>query len=223
MICTALTAAAALLLSTPNTVAQEATPSAISGSVLPSVADILSHIASRTAGLEAYEVPVTIHATVKKVISLPITLRGTRYFAAPDKEALKLKSVPAIAKAFSNLYASLGTPATWPQTYDLEVVSPDHAISQPVYELRGTYKHTSTVDHILLDVDLVTYDPVEVRWFYKNGATIVMNLQEESVGGYRLPAVETLDVHFPSFSGHATIDYGDYAINMPLPESVFAT
>ena len=178
-------------------------------------------MAKQTAGLETYDVPVTIHAAVKKIISISFTLSGERYFAAPDKEALKLKSVPAIAKAFSNLYSSLGTPLTWSQTYDLKLVPPDHPVTQPTYEFLGTYKRSSSVDHILLDIDADTYDPTEVRWFYRNGATIVMNVQEEGVGQFRLPAVETVDLRFPGYSGHATIDYGTYNINSTLAPEVF--
>jgi hypothetical protein len=194
---------------------------AITSPPLPSVSDVLSGMEKQTAGLETYDVPLTIHLAVKKVITIPFTLSGDRYFAAPDKEALKLRSVPAVAKAFSNLYASLGTPVTWPQTYDLRVVSPDHSTPQPAYELLGTYKHPSNVDHILLDVDATTYDPIEVRWFYRNGATIVMTVQQETVGDFRLPAVENVDVRFPGYSGHATIDYGSYRVNLTLPPGTF--
>jgi hypothetical protein len=189
---------------------------------LPTVSEVLSGMAKQTMGLETYDVPVTIHASVRaSIVSIPVTLTGMRYFAVPDKEALKLNSVPSIAKVFSNLYASLGTPVTWPQTYNLQVVQPDHVAASPIYELRGTYKHASRVDHILLDVDATTYDPVEARWFYRNGATIVMTVQEESVGEFRLPAVENVDVHFPGYSGNATIDYGTYSVNATVPDSVF--
>lgn len=189
---------------------------------LPSASDVLAGMAKQTAGLEAYEVPVTIHASVRKgILSIPVALSGERYFAAPDKEALKLDGVPAIAKAFSNIYATLGTPTTWLQTYDLQVVTPDRPSARPVYELLGTYKRPSSVDHILLDVDVATYDPVEVRWFYRNGATIVMAVQEKNAGVFRFPALETVDVSFPGYSGHATIEYGTYNVNTPIPSSVF--
>jgi len=187
------------------------------------IADVLSGMEKQATGLKAYAVPVTIEASVRKgFLSIPVALSGERYFAAPDKEALKLDNgVPAIAKAFSNVYASLGTPLTWPETYDLQVVTPDHSTARPAYELRGTYKRASNVDHILLDVDVATYDPVEVRWFYRNGATIVMTVQEESVGNFRLPKAENVDVNFPGYSGHATIEYGAYAVNIAVPPSVF--
>lgn len=189
---------------------------------LPSASDVLADMAKQTIGLDTYEVPVTIHASIRKgILSIPVALGGERYFIAPDKEALQLGGVPAIAKAFSNIYASLGTPLTWPRTYDLKVVVPDHATPRPIYELRGTYKRASSVDHILLDVEAGTYDLIQVRWFYRNGATIVMTVQEDSVGTFRLPRVENVDVTFPGYRGHATIEYGAYAVNVAIPRSEF--
>ena len=191
---------------------------------LPSVSDVLSGMARQTAGIESYDVPVTIHVSVRKgFLSIPFTLTGKRYFSAPDREALKLAGMPAVAHAFSDIYSSLGTPSTWTQTYDLKVVNPDHSSPQPAYELLATYKRPSSVDHILLDVDATTYDPVEVRWFYRNGATIVMNVQEKSVGNFRLPAAEDINVRFPEYRGHATIEYGAYNVNQAVDTSVFTT
>lgn len=187
------------------------------------VDQILAKMAANTSGLNTYEVPVEIRIHVKKVVSVPFRVSGERYFEQPDKSALKLHSVPAAAKAFSNLYATLGTPLTWPQTYDITLENVTTSIVKPLYELRGTYKRESNVDYILLDVDAVTFDPVEVRWFYRNGATIIMDVQEGPVAGkYRLPIHEVVDLNFPSYSGHATIDYGTYVINEPIPDSTFS-
>ena len=179
-------------------------------------------MAANTKGLNTYEVPVEIRIHVKKVISIPIRVSGERYFEQPDKGALKLHSVPQAAKAFSNLYASLGTPMTWPRTYNITLQTLPQPAIRPLYELRGTYKQQSNVQYILLDVDANTFDPVEVRWFYSNGATIFMNVEEGPIDGkYRLPLREVVDLNFPQYSGHATIDYGTYTINQPIPDSVF--
>lgn len=187
------------------------------------VHQILTRMAQNTKGIEAYRVPVTILARVKEIISIRVRMSGERYFKAPDKGALKLHNVPAFAKMFSNLYASLGTPATWPQTYDVERVSSTVIQGRHVYELRATYKHPSRVDLVVLDVDGETFDPVEARWYYANGATIFMIITEDPVEGvYRLPKQETLEVHFPHYTGDATIEYGAYEINVDIPDSVFA-
>jgi hypothetical protein len=147
-------------------------------------------------------------------------MHGTRYFKAPDRDALVMCTVPGIAKAFRNAYASLGTPATWPGTYDIALVSAPAENGRGVYELRGTYKQQSNVDHILLEVDASTFDPVLVRWFYRNGATIVMSIQAGAVGPYRLPLTETLEITFPSYRGSAVVSYGNYATNVDIPATL---
>ena len=196
---------------------QGATPPALS------VPQILAKMAANANGIDTYEVPVEIRVHVKKVISVPFRMSGERYFKRPDKTALKLYHVPAQAKGFSNLYASLGTPRTWLQTYDITLDNVNTSTGAPFYELRGSYKHPSNVDHILLDVDARTFDPIKAQWFYKNGATILMTIVEDSVEGkYRLPQHETVDINFPEYSGHATIDYGTYAINQPIDDAVFS-
>jgi hypothetical protein len=50
-----------------------------------------------------------------------------------------------------------------------------------------------------------------------------MNITEDSVDGkYRLPKHETVDLKFPQYTGHATVDYGTYTINQPVPDSTFS-
>ena len=189
------------------------------------VAQILSRMTANTAGLTSYKVPIHIDAHVKKgPVSVPVPMDGERYFKAPDSMAVKVNSgVPDVAKAFSNTYASLGTPLTWVKTYDITYDSTGNVDGHSVYTLRATYKKPSHVDHILLDVDTATADPIQARWFYTNGATIVMHLQHTVVSGqYRLPSRESLDVHFPEYSGTAVVTYGTYATNIPLDPSVFA-
>lgn len=183
---------------------------------------ILARMRANVQGLRSYRVPVRIDARVRHIVSISVPLKGTRYFEAPDREALRLDTVPAIAKPFQNVYASLGTPATWAKTYDITEVPPSSDAGPDVYELRGVYKHPSNVDHVLLDVDARTFAPVLARWYYKNGATVVMHVQEAPYDGYRLPQHETVDVRFPQYTGSATVDYGTYAVNVPIDDGVFS-
>ena len=187
------------------------------------VRQILSHMIANFSGLRTYQVPVHIDARIRKVISVPVSMSGTRYFKLPDQEALKMKTVPAVAKPFQNAYTSLRTPATWSKTYDITEVTPSLSNGRPLYELQGVPKNKGHVDHILLDVDATTFDPVQARWFCTNGATIVMKIEEQLVDGkHRLPSLENLDVSFPGYRGSAVVHYGDYVINQNIPDSVFA-
>jgi outer membrane lipoprotein-sorting protein len=202
------------------------TPSLAQSTPQPMTApQILARMAANTAALTSYQVPVHIEAHVKKGgLSLPAKMDGERYFKAPDKTALKMHGVPAIAKAFSNTYASLGTPLTWQSTFNIAYESAGTVGTHQVYTLRATYKKSSRVDHILMDVDTSTFDPVQVRWFYTNGATIAMQIEESQVGGrFRLPQRETVDAAFPEYRGNAVVTYGTYATNVPVDDSVFST
>lgn len=91
--------------------AQTQSPAAIT------VSQILAGMSATTAGLTSYIVPVHIDAHVRNgLLSLPVRMDGRRYFAAPARSALRMTSVPSIAKQFSNMYASLGGPQTWQST-----------------------------------------------------------------------------------------------------------
>jgi hypothetical protein len=69
-----------------------------------------------------------------------------------------------------------------------------------------------------MGVDAATFAPVKVLWFYKNGATISMDIDEALIEGkYWLPQREVVDASFPNYRGRATVTYGTYQINVPIP------
>jgi len=199
---------------TPNPIA---TPSQA-----PTVDDILARMDATRKGLDSFSVPVHFAITIRRPLIVPLAMDGVRYFERPDKEALVMKTVPAAAQAFQRTYAGLGTADTWPKKYDLTLVTTDEAGGATMYELKGIPKNGGNVDHILLDIDRVSLAPLRARWFYGNGATIDMAIENAVVGGaYLLPKTETLDIAFPSYAGHAVAHFADYSINQPIPASVW--
>lgn len=204
----------ALLGATPN-------PSATL-SPAPTVDDLLGRMVAVQKGLSSYSVPVHFDVQIQQPIGVTLPLDGVRYFERPDKEALVMQSVPVVAQAFQRTYAGLGTAQTWPQRYDMSVVPLDQATSATIYELKGIPKNGGNVDHILIDVARDSAVPTRARWFYRNGATIDMAIENALVSNlYLLPKTETLDIVFPSYVGHAVAHYGDYSINQPIPASVW--
>jgi hypothetical protein len=197
-----------------------ATPTPSPTAQSPTVGDVLARMSAARKGLNTFSVPVHFDVKIKRPLGVSLPLDGVRYFERPDKGALEMKSVPAVAKAFQQTYAGLGTPETWPGQYDLSLV--DQPASATNYELKGVPKNGGNVDHILLDIDRDTSTPIRARWFYRNGATIDMAIENAQVNGmFLLPKTETLEVAFPSYAGHAVVNYGDYTINQPIPASVW--
>jgi hypothetical protein len=226
--CLAL-AAMLILVTGARSVAQQpiSSPSAMT------IAQILDRMSQNTKGLTSFQAPFHVDMHVKKgMFSVPVPMDGMTYFKAPDKSIVKMTQVPSIAKDFSNVYGWVGTPQTWPSIYDMTL---QPTKSSGVYELRGTYKpgaptHVgldkaagSTLDHVLLDVDAQTYDPIKVSWIYRNGSTIVMNVTTQAVAGkYRLPLRESLDMNIPHEHATALVTFSTYQTNIPIPDSTFS-
>jgi hypothetical protein len=199
-----------------------ATPNATPVSPTPSADDILARMVAARKGLDSFSVPVSFDVKVRKPLGVALRLDGVRYFQRPDKGAVILQSVPLVAEAFQRAYSGLGTPETWPERYVVTVVAPDQTSNSNAYELKGIPKSGGNVDHILIDVARDSASPIRARWFYRNGATIDMAIENAFVGNlYLLPKTETLDIVFPSYSAHAVAHYGDYSINQPIPATVW--
>jgi outer membrane lipoprotein-sorting protein len=197
-------------------------PSA-SPAATPDAATILQRSQSRWQGLESYEVPVTIHGSVRVAfISVPFRMTGTQYYQAPDQQALHLDNPPSYAHGLGNTLSALGTPQTWLRDYSIEApVSQPHG-HHSAYVLTGTPKRSSHVKTMTMSVSSTTYVIESVAFAYTNGATLVVTfVHHHGISQYHLPRTATLVAHFPSYSGNATITYGDYQLNQPIPASVF--
>jgi hypothetical protein len=211
-----------LLGATPNPTPTSSSPSSATGA--PTASEILERMTAAAAGLNALSVPIHFDVQIHKPLSIELPLDGTGYYQRPDKSALVMQSVPAIAQAFKKTYGGMGTPQTWPQQYNLTLIPPDQTSDSNVYELKGTPKNAgSNLDHVLFDVDRATAAVVRARWYYHNGATIDMAIDNTLVSQrYHLPKTQTLDIVFPSYAGHAVAQFGDYSINQPIPASVWS-
>jgi len=201
-----------------------ATPSpSPTDSPAPTVDDILARMAATRKGLSSFSVPVHFDVKMRRPLGVVLHPDGVRYFERPNKEALTMKSVPDAAKAFQQIYTALGTAETWPEQYDMSLVELDPQAGATTYELKGVSKSGGDIDHVVIDVAKDTAAPTRARLFYRNGATIDMAIENAMVDGqYLLPKTETLDLNFPSFAGHAVGHYGDYSVNQPIPDTVWA-
>jgi hypothetical protein len=187
----------------------------------PTAADVLGRLVAARRGLNSYSVPIHFNLTVHKGISVSAQLEATRYFQAPDKEVLEMKSLPSIAKQFRYIYTGVGTPETWPSQYDVTFAQAQTADSK-TYQLRGVPKNNPNLSYALLDVARDTFAPVAAQLYYKNGGTIALQFENAPVeGGFLLTAVETIDIAFPDYKVHAVGHYGTYSINQPIPGSVW--
>jgi hypothetical protein len=182
---------------------------------------VLRKMTAVNARVQSYEVRVHLDAKVRAFLSLPLALNATYYFKQPDKVQVVFDSVPQLAKQFQNFYASSGTPATWPKTYLIsrEPSTLDDPPNSVVLKL--VPKGGGSLDHALITVDTSTYGVVAQQWFYKDGSSINVTQFNATSGMYVLPSHQEADFEFPRYKAHVIADFGDYQINVPIPDSIF--
>jgi hypothetical protein len=187
----------------------------------PSVASIVARMEAARRGLTSYRVPVTMSGSVRNgLLSLHFTMKGTEYFKAPDRDALRMTQVPKMASGFKNTIVSIPPPAAWPEMYAMRVSGSQMYGSDRVFVLNGTPRKGGNVTSVTMLVNASTYALDAVSYAYKNGSNLGFQLQHGN-NPYRLPTGAAVSAHFPAYRGSANVVYGAYATNVAIPDSVF--
>lgn len=189
----------------------------------PDATTILQHSQSAWHGLSSYQVPVTISGSVHvAIISLPVHMSGTQYYQAPDQQALHINNPPRLASGLGDTLSTMGTPQTWLNDYTIAAPTTQPHGHHNSYVLVGSPKRQSRVKTMTMYVSASTYAIEGVAFSYTNGATLQVTFEHHhGVSEYHLARSAKVVAHFPSYSGQATILYGTYAINQPIPAAVF--
>jgi outer membrane lipoprotein-sorting protein len=200
-----------------------ATPTPTPQSTLPDAATVLQRSEAKWQGLSSYQVPVTIAGSVRVAfISVPVHMTGTQYYQAPDRQALHLNNPPSYARGLGDTLSTMGTPQTWLRDYAIAAPVRQPHGRHTAYVLTGTPKRSSRVKSMTMSVSATTYVIESITFTYTNGASLVVTfLHHTGISQYRLARSATVVAHFPSYSGSATITYGAYQLNQPIPASVF--
>ncbi len=199
-----------------------ASPSPAPSAAAPTASAVLAGITSYWKNLRSYEVPVTLDGSVKvSFISVPVALNGTEYYRAPDRQALHLNQVPSLAKGFENTMTSMGSPETWPNTYDIELHGTQPHGGHTAYVMVGTPRRPGNVKTVTMYVNTKTYAIENVAFAYNNGASLTVEFSHHGNSPYHLPTSAKIQAKFPQYSGNANLHYGTYKINQPIPDSVF--
>lgn len=168
--------------------------------------------------LRSYSVPVHIDVAIHKLFTFHFGLNGMVYYRRPGKLAMTIDRVP---EKYQRAFAELGTPRTWPQTYDLEVLGKDVTSGHCVYHLRGTPLQPNDVDYMLADVPSDS-GPVTAVWYLRGGGSISSTFDMAMVGGdYIMPTEQHADIDAQGFKLHADLTYGDYDINGEVSDALF--
>ncbi|MBV8425338.1 MAG: hypothetical protein JO349_09100 [Candidatus Eremiobacteraeota bacterium] len=178
---------------------------------------LFAQYASEDPSLRSYSVPLHAKVAIHKLITFHFGMNGMVYYRKPDRMAVNIDSVP---EKYRKTFAELGTPRTWPMTYDLQVTAVDETPNGKVYHLCGTPRTANDIDHLVAEVRGPD-DPVKATWFLRGGGTITSTTEFTTAGRYQVPKVQHADIDVGGVKLHADLEYGDYEVNGQISDAVF--
>lgn len=182
---------------------------------------ILARAAS-APGLSSYSVPVHFDVHMHRPIGITTAVDGIVYYKAPARAALVITKIPSIiGRFFKGSYNLDLSPQTWPSKYTVSSVSQSQAGGASVYALNSIPKADPSVDHVVFGVTQAEYAAVSAAWYYRDGSSIKLSMENQQLSGYTLPQTESIAVTMPQFALDASAKYGDYALNGAVPDSIF--
>lgn len=180
---------------------------------------LLQRLSSANSGLRSYTAAVSADVVMHSFPYLSAHVSGMYYHKEPSKDKVVFTSgLPFIAKQFSNVYPHVESPARWRDVYDISVERDD-----------GTYttfklvpRNHGRIDHIDAKVGDRTAELAQLRWNYVDGSYATLNQTYGKVGAYRLVTRESGHFENPDYNADLSSTFGNFKVNVAIPDSVFS-
>lgn len=180
--------------------------------------------AGAAQGLSSYAAPVHFDVHLHRPIGFRAGADAIVYYRAPAQAVLVITRISSIIrKLFKTSYSTDFAPQVWPSKYEVNAVSEGESNGASTFVLEAVPKADPAIDHVVFTVAQANDAPLAAAWFYKNGSTVRLSMVCQPTSTYMLPKSESIAVSMPQFSLDATGVYGTYALNTPVPDSVFQT
>ena len=171
------------------------------------------------ADVKTYAATVHLDIALKSFPYLSGSLDGRAFYERPDKEAVVFDNVPAMASQFRKVYPKLDPPATWPQKYDVRVLSDVAGTTTFRLLPRGE----SRVSHLDVGVDDAAADIISYAWTYADGGTIAFTQSYQTLGTDRFIAKQIGHVAVTGYIADVSSSFSHYKLNGALPSDAFGS
>ena len=195
---------------------------ALVATVAPSVAadppsDLFARMARVNANLQTYQADMHVDIAMHTFPFISPSLDGNAYYKRPDKNAIVFKTVPALASAFQKVYPQIPPPSEWKITYDVTPGADDGTVTT----FRLVPKKNGRVDHIDARVDDKAATVVSEQWFYKDGGSISLAQNYETIDGNFVVQSQSGKVDLPSYKADIKSAFSNYKLNVAVADRVF--
>jgi len=179
---------------------------------------LLARLAGADPDLHTYRADVAFDVGLRSFPYLRKTLHGNAYFKRPARVELVFSDLPAIARAWSNVYVGLGTPSDWEKKFTIAAGAAAPAReAYLVLTPRVPDRRLREVD-VFVDRDVPL--PARIVWRYRDGV-IDMHQRFGRVDGHDLVVAQDADIRLPAVHAYVNARITNYALNVDVEDAVF--
>jgi hypothetical protein len=181
------------------------------GQAAASLSQILAQLAADPTTPNQYNAQVRLHVRMRMFPWISITLNGNSAYKRPGLYHFVFKGVPKAAEHFSDLAYDLGNPTTWPQKYEISLLSAGTQESEPVVRL--TPKKRGMVKNLDVSVDMAKGHIDKAVWNRFDGGVISLVQHYDMVGTHEIVAEQDASIDIPRMK--AELDARYTAFDLP--------
>ena len=181
---------------------------------------LIARMTSADPGLHTYRADVAFEVGLHTFPYVRRTLHGNAYFKRPSNLELIFTDLPPIARAYSNLYVGLGSPAEWQRKYAIgsaQEVRDGRAMPYLVLTPLARDRRLREVD---VFVDQEASLPARIVWLYRDGR-IEMHQRFARLDGHDVVVAQNADIRLPAVHAFVNATITNYALNVDVDDAVF--
>jgi hypothetical protein len=180
---------------------------------------LLARLAAADPDLRTYRADVAFDVGLHSFPYLRKTLHGNTYFKRPARMEVVFTDLPPVARAWSNLYVGLGTPADWERKFAITAAEDASAPHEQYLVLTPR-----AADHRLREVDVYVDRtialPERIVWHYRDGR-IEMRQRFARIDGHDLVVAQDADIRLPAMHAYVNARISNYVLNGDVDDKVF--
>ena len=173
--------------------------------VAATLPQILAKLEADPTTPNQYNAQIRLRVRMRMFPWLSITLNGNSAYKRPGLYHFVFRGVPKAAEHFSDLAYDLGTPATWPQKYEISLLSPGTADSEPIVRL--TPKKRGMVKNLDVSVDVAKGHIDKAVWSRFDGGVISLVQHYNTVGTHEIVAEQDASINIPRMRAELDASY----------------
>jgi|GEM_PF-1385452 len=170
--------------------------------------EVLAKLVADPTTPNQYNAQVKLHVRMRMFPWISITLNGNSAYKRPGLYHFVFKGVPKAAEHFSDLAYDLGNAATWPQKYEITLVSPGSKDTEPV--IRLTPKKRGMVKTLDVSVDMSKGHIDKAVWNRFDGGVISLVQHYNAVGNHEIVAEQDASINIPRMKAELIAQYSGF-------------